>query len=183
MTDPAPARWNAGVVVLHGIGAIAMIAMLALGLYMTKAELESAPKFDLYQWHKTLGWLTLVLIAARLARRAVTKSPAPLPTISPRVRALATSAHFALYALALAVGITGWIRISADVIPIPIDLFGLASVPNIAPVDNALSETMASAHAYATYALIALVALHIAASLKHHFVDRDATLRRMFRGI
>ncbi len=34
-------------------------------------------------------------------------------------------------------------------------------------------------HQYAAWALIGLLILHIGAALKHHFIDRDTTLRRM----
>ena len=146
---------------------------------MTNADLAAAQKFDLYQWHKTLGWLTLMLTLARLAARSLTVAPAPIPTIPPRTRALARAAHLALYALALTLGFSGWVRVSAALIPIPIELFGLANVPNIAAMNPDLSEAMGLTHKFTAYAFAGLVALHIAAALKHRFIDRDATLRRM----
>lgn len=175
----APRCWSASVRGLHWLGAVAVIFLLALGLYMTKAGLGAARAFDLYQLHKTLGWLTLLLTAARLAVRAATVAPAPSPTLSARTLLLAWGAHFALYALALIVALSGWIRVSSAIIPIPIDLFGFGSVPDIAPMNDAISNAMARLHSLAAYALAALVALHAAAALKHHLVDRDATLRRM----
>jgi len=173
------AHWGAVVISLHWFGALAIVAMLALGLYMTEADLEAARKFDLYQLHKALGWLTLVLTVVRIVVRAVKAAPESLPTISPMTRGLARVGHFLLYALALIVGLTGWVRISSAIIPIPIDLFGLVNVPDIATMNLGLSDLMASAHRFAAYALAVLVALHAAAALKHHFVGRDATLRRM----
>ena len=64
--------------------------------------------------------------------------------------------------------------------PIPVSLFGLATIPNIAPVDGDFSEVMASAHKFGAWTLAALVALHVAAALKHQFGDRDAILYRMW---
>jgi cytochrome b561 len=174
-----PARWSPVVVVLHWSSAVAIASMLALGLYMTKADFDAARKFDLYQLHKALGWLTLVLTITRVVVRAFMRAPEPLATISPMTNGLARAAHFALYGLALIVGLSGWVRISSAIIPIPIDLFGFANVPDIAPMNLELSDAMATAHRLAAYALAALVALHAAAALKHHFIDRDATLRRM----
>jgi cytochrome b561 len=174
-----PSRWSPVVIVLHWLSAVAIVSLLALGFYMTRADLDAARKFDLYQLHKALGWLTLVLTVARLVVRGSTPAPEPLATISPTTNALARGAHFALYALALIVGFSGWVRISSAIIPIPIDLFGFANVPDIAPMNLELSDAMACAHRLAAYALAALVALHAAAALKHHFIDRDATLRRM----
>ena len=174
-----PARWGPVVIVLHWSSAVAIVSLLALGLYMTGADFDAARKFDLYQLHKALGWLTLVLTVARLVVRACTPAPEPLATISPTTNGLARAVHFALYALALIVGLSGWVRISSTIIPIPIDLFGFANVPDIAPMNLELSDAMASAHRLAAYALAALVAIHAAAALKHHFINRDATLRRM----
>ena len=174
-----PAHWSPVVIVLHWSSAVAIVSMLALGLYMTKADFDAARKFDLYQLHKALGWLTLVLTVARLVVRAFTRAPEPLATISPMTNGLARAAHFVLYGLALIVGLSGWVRISSAIIPIPIDLFGFANVPDIAPMNLELSDAMATTHRLAAYALAALVALHAAAALKHHFIDRDATLKRM----
>jgi len=174
-----PAHWGPVVIALHWLNAVAIVSLLALGLYMTRADFDAARKFDLYQLHKALGWLALVLTVARLVVRAFTPAPAPLATISPMMNGLARAAHFALYGLALIVGLSGWVRISSAIIPIPIDLFGFANVPDIAPMNLELSDAMASAHRLAAYALAALVALHAAAALKHHFINRDATLRRM----
>jgi cytochrome b561 len=172
-------NWSPVVIVLHWLSAVAIVSLLALGLYMTRADFDAARKYDLYQLHKALGWLTLVLTVARLVVRALTSAPNPLATISPMMNGLAHAAHFALYALALIVGLSGWVRISSAIIPIPIDLFGFANVPDIAPMNLELSDAMATTHRLAAYALAALVALHAAAALKHHFIDRDATLRRM----
>jgi cytochrome b561 len=182
VSDGAPERWNAAVAALHLLGACAVLGLLTLGFYMTLADLDAASKFDLYQWHKTIGWLTLMLTLARVATRSLTTAPLPLSTIPPRMRALARATHFALYALTLIAGLTGWVRISSAIVPIPIDLFGLASVPDIAPMNAELSDAMSRVHGYVAYGLAALVALHVVAALKHHFVDGDATLRRMIRG-
>ena len=174
-----PNHWGPIVIALHWLNAVAIVSLLALGLYMTRADFDAARKFDLYQLHKALGWLTLVLTVARLVVRASTPAPPPLATISPMMNGLARAVHVALYALALIVGLSGWVRISSAIIPIPIDLFGFVNVPDIAPMNRELSDAMASAHRVAAYALAALVALHAAAALQHHFIDGDATLRRM----
>ena len=88
--------------------------------------------------------------------------------------------HAALYALLAAVPLIGWLRVSSAIVPIPVSLFGLATIPNVAPVDADFSEVMAFAHKFGAWTLAALVALHLAAALKHQFVDRDAILSRMW---
>ncbi len=179
MKPAAPARWNAVVASLHWVGALSVLGLLALGAYMTLANLDAAAKFDLYQRHKTLGWLTLVLNAARAIPRLLFAAPAPIASIGALWRTAARAAHLALYALTLFVGFSGWLRVSTAIIPIPIDLFGLTSVPDIALASAGASELWAKAHEVAAYALAVLIALHVAAAMKHHFIDRDATLLRM----
>ena len=179
MTAPR-ARWNEGVIALHWLSAAWLALVFALGLAATAADLDAARKFDLYQTHKALGWLTLALLAARLAARAVRVAPPPAPSWSRATRAASRLVHAALYALLAAVPLIGWLRVSSAIVPIPVSLFGLATIPDIAPVDADFSERMALAHKLSAWALAALVALHVAAALKHQFVDRDAILYRMW---
>ena len=177
---PPQARWNGGVIALHWLSAVWLALVFAIGLAATAADLDAARKFDLYQTHKALGWLTLVLLAARVAARAARAAPPPASGWSWATRAASRLLHAALYALLAAVPLMGWLRVSSAIVPIPVSLFGLATIPNIASVDGAFSERMALAHKLGAWALAALAALHLAAALKHQFVDRDATLARMW---
>ena len=179
MSATEPDRWPAGVAALHGLGALAILALLSLGAFMTNADLDAATKFDLYQAHKTLGWLVLWLTLLRIAQRALTKAPRPLESHSPMARRAARAAQSALYALTLAAALTGWARVSSALIPIPIDVLGWMSAPSIAPTNAALSQALSWAHFVIVYALAALAAAHVGAALKHQFVDRDATLARI----
>jgi cytochrome b561 len=179
MKAPA-ARWSGAVIALHWLSAAGLALVFALGLAATAADLDAARKFDLYQTHKALGWLTLVLLAGRLAARAARAAPPPAPSWSRATRWSSGFVHAALCALLAAVPLIGWLRVSSAIVPIPVSLFGLATIPNIAPVDAEFSEVMAFAHKFGAWTLAALVALHVAAALKHQFVDRDAILNRMW---
>ncbi len=176
-----PGRWSGGVIAIHWLSAAWLALAFALGLAATSADLDAARKFDLYQTHKALGWLTLVILAGRLAARAARPAPPPAPGWSRATRWASGLIHAALYALLAAVPLIGWLRVSSAIVPIPVSLFGLATIPNIAPVDAEFSQAMALAHKFGAWALAALVALHVAAALKHQFVDRDAILSRMWR--
>jgi cytochrome b561 len=176
----AAARWSGGAIALHWLSAAWIALAFALGLAATAAGLDAARKFDLYQAHKALGWLTLVLLAARLAVRAGRAAPPAAPSWSKATRWSSRLVHAALYALLAAVPMIGWLRVSSAIVPIPVSLFGVATIPNIAPVNGDFSETMSRAHQIAAWTLAALVALHAAAALKHQFVDRDAIFARMW---
>ncbi len=61
-------------------------------------------------------------------------------------------------------------------------IFGLFEVPAVLPKSAPLRDAAISVHYYFAYAGVGLIALHVAGALKHHFIDGDDTLRRMFRG-
>ena len=177
---PAAARWSRSVIALHWLSAAGLALVFALGLAATATGLDAARKFDLYQTHKALGWLTLALLAGRVAARAGRAAPPPMADWSRATRWSSGLVHAALYALLLAIPLIGWLRVSTAIVPIPVSLFGWATIPNIAPINAELSDVMALAHEIAAWTLAGLVALHVAAALKHQFVDRDAILARMW---
>ena len=175
-----PGRWSGGVIALHWLSAAWLALVFALGVAATAGNFDAARKFDVYQAHKALGWLTLALLAARLAARAARPAPPPASSWSTLTRSASWLVHAALYGLLAAVPLIGWLRVSSAIVPIPVSLFGLATIPNIAPVDGDFSERLALAHKLGAWTLAALVAFHAAAALKHQFVDRDAILGRMW---
>jgi cytochrome b561 len=175
-----PARWSDSVIALHWLSAAWLALVFGLGLAATAANLDAARKFDLYQTHKALGWLTLALLATRLAARAAHVAPPPAPSWSKATRWSSGFVHVALYALLTVVPLIGWLRVSSAIVPIPVSLFDLATIPNIAPVNAEFSQVMAVAHEFGAWALAALVALHIAAALKHQLADRDAIFARIW---
>ncbi len=88
--------------------------------------------------------------------------------------------RYLLYALMLVVPATGYIvSTSAGA---GVSVFGLFEVPAVLPKSVPLRDAAISVQYYFAYAGVGLIALHVAGALKHHFIDRDDTLRRMFRG-
>jgi cytochrome b561 len=173
-----PLRWSPATVLLHWLSALVVIGLLALGWVMVHAIDDAALRFDLYQWHKSFGFVALILLLARVLARMAARAPAALAMPAWERRA-ASAMHWALYILTLIAVLSGWLLASAAVIPIPTRFFGLFVIPNIAATDPALAEQMTLLHYLATRLMMALAALHIAAALKHHFVNRDEALRRM----
>jgi cytochrome b561 len=145
---------------------------------MVYGGLDAAVTFDLYQWHKSLGFAVLALTAPRLAARFVGSSPPA--QASPRwERRLAACTQASLYVLMIAAILSGWLVVSTSPLPVPTRFFDLFVIPNIAPPDPSLFAGAALAHKLAAWAIAALVVLHVAGALKHHFVDGDDVLRRM----
>jgi cytochrome b561 len=169
-------RYTGTAIALHWIIALLILVALPLGLTMTELQL-SPQKLKLYAWHKWLGVTVFALAVLRLLWRATHPAP-PLPAAVPAwQRAAAHTLHWVLYALMLAIPLTGWLMSSAK--GFQTVYLGVLPIPDLLAKDEALGETLAAVHAWLAYALAALLAVHVAAALKHHYIDRDDVLRRM----
>ncbi len=179
-TIPPAARYTTTAIALHWLLALALVGIFSVGLYM--ADLPFSPqRLKLYNWHKWAGITILTLSALRLLWRLSHKPP-PLPAAvvqampSWQLRAY-NATHVALYALFFIVPLVGWAYSSAAGFPIVV--FGVLPLPDFVPADKALAELIKPLHGLSAYALAALVVLHVAAALKHHWVDKDGLLNRM----
>ncbi len=171
-------RYGAVAIALHWLSALLVVGLAGLGFWM--ADLKPSPtKIEIYNWHKGFGLTVLALTAIRIAWRA-THPPPPLLLASRAKRALAHAVHGLLYGLLLAMPLSGWLMNSAA--GFPLSWFGLFRVPPLIERNRQAFEFWRDVHATLAIVLVALVLLHVAAALKHHFVDRDATLARMGLG-
>ncbi len=168
-------RYSSTAIALHWLLALLIVGNFALGAYMHELPF-SMTRLKLYNWHKWAGVTILALSAGRLLWRLRHRPPADLPGPAWQQRA-AHLAHGALYLLFFAVPLSGWAYSSAA--GFPIVWFGVLSLPDFVAPDRAFSETIKPLHGALAWALAAVVALHVAAALKHHFVDRDGLLLRM----
>lgn len=171
----APARYHAVAIALHWLIAVALVATFPLGVYM--ADLPPSPrKSALADYHRWIGVTVFALMAVRVAWRA-THRPPPLPALPAWQRRAAAATHWALYALLLAIPLSGWLYSSAaGVTTTYLDLWRL---PDPVGADEALAAALKLAHQALNFALLALVVAHVAAAVKHHFVDGDGLLARM----
>jgi cytochrome b561/polyisoprenoid-binding protein YceI len=193
-------RYSAVAIVLHWAIAFAILFMVPFGLWMHEtAEDGHAGQglFAAYQLHKSIGLTVLALSLVRLGWR-LANPPPPLPAHMPGwEKFVAKLTHWAFYALIIALPLTGWLYVSAgwsihDEAPLPVATrwFGLFEVPHLFGLDQAsldvredAAEAALTAHAYLGFTALGLAALHVAAALKHHFIDRDETLAHMVPGI
>jgi cytochrome b561 len=173
---PPAARYGLTAMVLHWLLALMILGSLGVGLYMTGLALTPT-RLKLYNWHKWAGMTILVLSALRLLWRA-THRPPPMPPMPAWQQRAAAASHALMYGLFFAVPLAGWAYSSAA--GFPIVWFGVLPLPDWVSPDRELAEAIKPLHRGLAYALAALVVLHVAAALKHHFVDRDGLLRRMW---
>lgn len=170
------ARWGPISQLLHWVIVALIAVQAALGLSGRLLPL-GVEKLALLARHKSIGITILGLATLRLLWRWLNPTP-PLPSnLKPHERFLAHFTHAALYVLLFAMPITGWIMSSAR--GFPVSWFNLYQLPDLVPKSATLYDAMVTAHAALAIALALTVALHIAGALKHHFVLKDDTLRRM----
>ena len=169
-------RYTATAIALHWLLALMILGSLAVGLYMTGLPF-SPTRLKLFNWHKWAGVLILLLSALRLLWRLAHRPP-PAPAMPGWQRRAAAATHGLLYALFFAVPLAGWAYSSASGFPIVV--FGVLPLPDWVPVNRELADTLKALHHWLAHALGGLVALHVAAALKHQFIDRDGLLARMW---
>src|SRR5579885_37020 len=169
-------RWGSLSQFLHWL-IVALIALqAALGLTGIMLPL-GLQKLAVLARHKSIGITILALAALRLLWRWLNPTPPLPPNLKPHERLLAHFTHAALYVLLFAMPLTGWIMSSAR--GFPVSWFNIVQLPDLVPKSETLYDAMVTTHAALAIALALIVALHIAGALKHHFVLKDDTLRRM----
>ncbi|SPE20079.1 putative cytochrome b-561 membrane protein [Burkholderiales bacterium] len=162
-------RYTDVAIALHWLLALALLVVFCVGLYM--ADLQLSPtRVRLFNWHKWAGISVLVLSAFRLGWRWGHRPPA-------LQKRLADWMHHLLYLMFFLVPIAGWAYSSAA--GFPVVWFGLIPLPDFVPVDKPLAGFLQGLHSFLSYALAALVGLHVAAALQHHIVEHDSLLLRM----
>lgn len=127
--------------------------------------------------HKSVGLTIFALAVLRLLWRWYSRPP-PFPAAMPRWQVNAARlTHYAFYALLLLLPMSGVVMSAAS--NYPVSYFGLFTIPNVVAPDEALKEIMEERHEMLFNILVTVAIVHVAAALKHHFVDRDDVLRRM----
>lgn len=174
-------RYGRVAIAAHWALAALLAALVALGWWMVRlpdAGYDTV-KIVLILVHKQLGLAALALAGLRLAWRIVQPMPALAASLPLREQVAARFVHLCLYALMLALPMTGWLMSSAA--GFPMSFLGLVSLPDLVPVSEPLFRQLAFVHRWLAIGLAALVALHAGAALRHRFVLRDDTLARMWR--
>jgi cytochrome b561 len=161
---------------LHWLVALCVLTTLPVSLVMVRLSEGPAQNF-LYNVHKSLGVLILVLMVLRLINRFVSGAPAPEPSLEPLQRIVSSAVHGLLYVLLIAMPIVGYAANSAYGAPTP--FFGLFNLPKLLADNEALAAQLFTLHRWAGFLVILLAGMHIAGALFHFVVRRDSVLQRM----
>ena len=133
--------------------------------------------FYIRQLHKPIGVIALLLALFVLAWKQFNTKPEYIGISSPWQKLAAYIVHMLLYASILIMPLSGLLMSTAS--GYPINLFGLYELPLFLEKSKPLAKTCYTIHVYVSYLTIGLVATHIGAALKHHFVDKNQVLMRM----
>lgn len=162
-------------ILFHWIVALMVLGMYPLGLYIVSLGYYH-PGYRIYpNWHRSLGIILAMIVLARLAWRILNPSPRSLSQASWEKWA-AHGTHIMLYLLLITVLASGYFISTAD--GRSIQVFDWFQVP-ASPWFRRQEELAGTIHFYAATAMMGLVALHFLAALKHHFITKDSTLKRM----
>ena len=162
----------------HWIMAAIILFNFTLGYFM--GDLDKGPlRFFIFNLHKSLGILVIVLIILRLFWRLINLVPAPLSQ-NYLLNKLSKVVHYFFYFILLVVTFSGWTYSSAR--GGPVNVFGLFSVPALVEKNDEIAKIARNIHTLSVYIFIAFVVVHILASLYHHYFLKDKTLKRMWFG-
>ncbi|MGA7454771.1 MAG: cytochrome b [Rhodoplanes sp.] len=167
-------RYDALTQAIHWLSLVAIAIAFVIGLLLE--DMPRGPeKTQLVNLHASLGVLLLGLTAFRLGWRTLVPAPASLG--SPLLRLAGKAMHLTLYAVVLAVPISGILMMAAK--GRSFDVFGLFIVPPLMATDRAFGESLEEAHELLAYLMLILVGLHAAAAVLHQAILKDGTLARM----
>ena len=173
-----PPRYHPVSIALHWIIALFVFVQLALGWWMI--DIPKDPPGVRASWfnlHKSIGLSIALLMLLRLGwrmRHAAPALPAPMPAWQ---RHAARTSHFLLYACLILQPLWGYLGSSFT--RYPIKYFGL-TVPHWGWDSPALKDLFSALHLGTAWVLMAVLAVHVAAALKHLLVDRDGIFQRMW---
>ena len=171
-------RFGLVAVVLHWLVALTVFGLFGLGLWMTRLDYYDSWYRQAPWLHKSIGILLFLAVIFRLYWRIITPPPVALSSHKPWEISLARMTHRLLYLLLLAIMLSGYLISTAD--NRSIEVFGWFSIPATITSIPEQEDVAGLVHLILASSLIGLALLHAAAALKHHFIDRDRTLKSIF---
>jgi cytochrome b561 len=165
-------------IVLHWTVAAMIALMLPLGLWMTGLDYYDPWYKKGPDLHRSIGVLLGLILLVRIAWRLGSLRPAPVLPPGRELK-LARAAHLLLYLLPLLLIVSGYLISTAD--GRAVDVFGWFEVPATLQGIEGQEDIAGEAHFILAMTLLTLIALHAGAALRHHFILKDDTLRRMYK--
>ncbi len=168
-------QYNGVAKIIHWLSALAIFSLFALGYWMVDLSYYSEWYKVAPHWHKSIGIILFAVTLFRLIWKVISQTP-PIEGATWE-KCGAKVAHVLLYLLLFATFISGYMISTAD--GRGIDIFNLFTLPGLGSLIENQEDLAGELHFYLTYSLIALALLHAVAALKHHFMNKDNTLKKM----
>jgi len=172
----APARYSRLSISLHWLTLLLIVVVYSMMEFKGLFPKDSPERAFMKMLHASCGLTILALTAIRLATRPFQHTPAITPAPAAWEQTVARLMHAALYAMLIALPLLAWFGINA--FGGTVKAWGMA-LPALTGVDKALGRTLIDTHKLIANIGYALIGLHALAALKHHYISRDDTLRRM----
>lgn len=170
-------RYSRPAILFHWLIALLIIGAFTLGLVMTDIPGLTPTKVKYFSWHKWAGVTVLLLATLRLLWRLASDAPAYPDSMKHWEKQAAHHLHLLLYVLMFAVPLSGYFYTLAA--GVPVVYFGVFPLPVLIDANPDLKPLLKEVHYWLTMGLAGAVGLHIAAALKHVFIDRDGVMKRM----
>ncbi|VAW92485.1 Cytochrome B561 [hydrothermal vent metagenome] len=171
-------HWGVIMITLHWVSALMIVGMLALGLWMVELSYYHNWYHKGPNLHKSIGITLFILTFIRLFWRKFNRCPLPLGIHNSQEKKLATAMHKLLYVLLIFIMVSGYLISTAD--GRAISVFNYVQVPALIHGIEQQEDVAGVVHLWLAISLVSMAALHMMASMKHHFFDHDRTLKRMF---
>lgn len=176
MAIASGARYSRTAKFFHWTVGLLVLTIVPVGILMD--NIASGPtQNSLYQLHKSVGLLILILMTMRIIYRFSYGAPSSEPTLKPWERAVSGTVHWVLYGLLIVNPLLGLFALSAYGAPTP--FFGLFQIPPLIAKNVALADRLFFFHTWIGWAIGALFCLHIAGALQHYLIKRDGVMQRM----
>ncbi|MFS1415138.1 cytochrome b [Vibrio sp. 10N.286.49.B1] len=175
MATSSTKNYNALSRALHWLSALVIIGMFAVGTWMVDLTYYSEWYKTAPHWHKSIG----ILLAAATVLRFFWNKISPTPSVdgSPIEKLGAKVGHFLMYVALLVIFVSGYLISTSD--GRGIEVFEWFTVPALGELFPNQSDISGEVHFYAAWFVILTAAGHALAALKHHFINKDNTLRKM----
>ncbi len=167
-------------ILLHWAIVLLFATQIPLGYVMSRAGDNPVLQFQLFQWHKSIGFLTLAVALFRALWSLAHRRAGSVADNGTLERLAARCVHGMLLALTLVIPLTGWAVASASPLRIPSFVFDLFVMPGLPiTVSDAAEAFWSWLHRLVAYGSMFLIVAHAAAALLHHYYRKDDTLHRM----
>ena len=162
----------------HWIMAVIIIFNFILALILDDFPKGPIRSF-LFSIHKSTGILVIILLIPRLLWRLVNTVPVSLGNVK-TLNKLSKYVHYFFYFILLVVVLSGWTYSSAR--SGPFEVFGLFTAPALIENNQVVASIAKEIHGISVYIFITVLGIHVLASLLHHYIFKDKTLKRMWYG-